>query len=307
MKNYGLALRMILVIGLFGFLTGFQVNAQKLYVRAIGNYNIGVKSQKNRFVASETLPIDDSLHWFGKYSSTSFSLGNGKTFGGSVGISLGKKIDFDLSVLRSNTSSDKLKLETNWDLGHTVNIRIIDKHQYKAQSTVFAPALHFKQPVYFSYFYSRFGLLFSQISVTSYYNYDLYNNMPGYLLHEYFETVEEFSKVNSVGFTAGLGFEIYLLENLFLFFDFSFNYLKFVPETSRLTKYQFMGEDWLDDININQKEFEYVDEYTTQGHENPDEPTKQLKYFLPLDNIAIQFGLKYSFADLSGKSSRLFE
>ncbi len=301
MKNSGLALRVMLVIGLSGCLTGFQVNAQKLYVRAIGNYNIGIKCQKYRLSASETIPYEDSLHWFGKYTSMSYSLGSGKTYGGSVGISLGKNIDFDLAYLWSNTSSEKLKLETNWNLGHTVNVRINRKNQFKAQSSIFAPALHFKQPVHNGFFYTRFGLLFSQISVKSFYSYDLYNNMPGYLLHEYFESVEEFSKVNSLGFTSGLGFEIYLLEDFFLFFDLSYNYLKFEPQTSRLTKYKYMDQDWLDDININQKEFEYVDEYTTLNDQNPDEPRKELRYFLPMDNIAIQFGLKYTFADLTRK------
>ena len=50
-------------------------------------------------------------------------------------------------------------------------------------------------------------------------NYVLYNNIPGYYPSETTESIMEYDKNNSMGFTAGIGFEYYLSNAFYLFAD----------------------------------------------------------------------------------------
>jgi len=290
-----LLLSFCLVLGSFTF-------AQSIYLKAGGGFDLPVNSDSYFVWADQIKPIGDSIAFFRYHESIPFSLGGGKSFGGSVGVNINKYLTFDLAVSLSKSSSRKFEVksdytfpvegfqvETNYDI------------TFDSKRLAFSPSLQVLIPVGYSTFYSRFGLIFANISMERTYNMSLYNNIPGYYPSEHLDTKEEFDKNNALGFVAGIGFEYYLADKVYLFGDISYNYLKYNPEASRYTLYNYMGNDELETMNTNEKEFVWVNSYNDLENDDPDLPKKELTSSFPFDHIAVQIGIKYTLVNFSKK------
>ncbi len=293
-------MKKFLIVCSFVFVT-IICNAQTLYFKAIGSFQVSLNSDNFYLWADQVITSGDSLLYFFSHEAVPYSLGGGKSVGGSLGFTLKNNFGIDLAVIYSKSSTQKFHIKSDWKLGYGYNIQVNYKIELDAKSIIISPTLHFKQPIGNNYFYSRFGLLFAAISMKRNDNYALYNNIPGYYPSEITKKTEEFARSNSTGITAGLGFEYYLFSSFYLFADVSYNYLKCVPESSKYTKYDYQGEDQLESMTISEKEFDYVNKYSDTDNQNPDKPSKELKASYPFDNIAIQFGLKYNLKNFSKK------
>jgi len=294
MKTFITTILMVAVIG--------TSLAQSIFIKAIGSYNIGVNSDYYYLWATQTIPSGDSLLVFSAHEAVKYSLGGGKTFGGSIGINLLKNLDFDLAFLFSKSTVQDFHIKSDYKLGYGFNVQINYNTSFEAQSTIISPTILYKKPVGNNFLYSRFGLLFADISMKKSQNKDLYNNIPGYYPSEQTEIIEEFESASSLGFTAGVGFEYCLSDHFYLMADVSYNYLKYVPNSSKYTKYEFMGLDELEAKPVSEKEFEYVDKYDDTENQDPDLPAKEVKVSYPFDNVSIQLGLKCIIADFSKKN-----
>ncbi len=287
----------ILCITLISFAYG-----QSIYLKAGGGINIPVNSDYYYVWADQIKPVNDSITVFRYHESIPYSLGGGKSFAGSVGVDINKYLTLDFAVSFSKSSSCEFEIKSDYTFpmeGYKVesNYSIV----YDAKSTSFTPSLHLKIPVGFSNFYSRLGLIFTNIQMERTYKRDLYNNIPGYYPSEHLYTNEVFDKNSSLGFTVGIGFEYYLANKFYLFGDVAYNYIKYVPESSRYTLYDYMGDDELETMSTNEKEFVYVSSYNDLDNNDPDKPKQELKHSFPFDHIAIRIGVKYILADLLKK------
>ena len=280
-------------------LTFSVANAQKIYLKAFGSYHIGVKSDNYYLWANEAYPRGDSLYVFYNYAAIPYSLGKGVSFGGSIGITLNKYFEFDLAVMYAKSSKQNFQMKTKWDLGSGYYVKNTYDYSLEATRITISPTFQFRLPVGFHYFYSKFGVLFANIKMTENNNYTGINNLPQYYPSDIVERTLEFDKNLSMGFVAGIGFEYYLGENFYAFTDVSYNFLKNVPESSKYTKYNYMGDDQLNTMTISEKEFEYVGSYSETDNINPSKPSKRTFTSYPFDNIAVRLGLKFGLADFS--------
>ena len=104
----------------------------------------------------------------------------------------------------------EFQLKSKWDVGDGYYVKFTHDILFETTSIIVSPTLHFKLPIGFHYFYSSFGVLFANTKMKEDNNYVLYNNIPGYYPSETTESFMEYDKNNSVGLTAGIGFEYYL-------------------------------------------------------------------------------------------------
>jgi len=71
--------------------------------------------------------------------------------------------------------------------------------------------------------------------------------------------------------------------------------MKYSPTSSEIIEYRYRGEDRLDELSVNEREFVYVDEYDDQDNQDPDSPSYNLKEHYHLDHMAFSLGLKLEF------------
>mgnify|MGYP006296264119 CR=1 FL=1 len=116
--------------------------------------------------------------------------------------------------------------------------------------------------------------------------------MPQYYPMESYEMKLEYKKKASLGFVSGLGFDWYLAKDLFVNIDVTYNHNSYTPLNAEVIEYTEMGEDALDELDVSQREIEFVDIYESTDNEDPDKPHKQLKTTYRMDHVLFRLGFK---------------
>lgn len=286
------------VILLFAVLISGHMFSQSVYLQAIFAKNIPINNDYIFLLSEQVKPVDDSIAIFEYHESEPYSLGGGRTFGASVGYNINKNLTFDLAVSFSKSSTREFETKSDYTFPVAgYNIKLYQNYGFNAKYYSITPSVRLSLPIGFSNVYAAFGVHFSNIEMELNYDMALYNNIPGYYPNEHMKTTEVFDSETALGFKSGAGFELYLADNVYLNFEISYNYLKYVPLSSHYSKYEYMETDQLEELTINEKEFEYVDSYDDLENDDPDLPQKSLKHNYPFDHVAIQIGLKYSIVE----------
>lgn len=71
--------------------------------------------------------------------------------------------------------------------------------------------------------------------------------------------------------------------------------MNYAPTKGVYTKYILGGQDNLPNMTTNQKEFSYVDSYDQYAQQDPNQPQKQSKQYLPFSSLSLNFGVMYRF------------
>jgi hypothetical protein len=111
------------------------------------------------------------------------------------------------------------------------------------------------------------------------------------------EQTREFYGGLAYGIFVSAGYEHKLADNLGLTLELFSTMQRYSPEKSKLTKYTENGVDKLPDMTINDKEAEFVDEFTNSDVTNTNQPQKFLtaEFSQMLSCVGLQIGLTYRF------------
>ncbi len=192
------------------------------------------------------------------------------------------------------------ELATNYLIGTTYSISIIDrfqgsedytesKYDYTARSLQFIPTIAFNFPMESKFTpYLKFGLNLSSNTLKMLRT-DTYNST---------NTSSEESKIErfyegniAIGYNATLGTNYKISDKISIFSEFNFLQTSFAPKQMELTEYSYNGESRLSDLSTSQKEFIFLDEYTSNSFNNENEPTKTSKILFPLSNLSLNLGI----------------
>lgn len=105
----------------------------------------------------------------------------------------------------------------------------------------------------------------------------------------------EFDTDPSWGADFGLGASLSLAEGFSAFGEIDFQYIRTWPTKRRVVEYTELGTDKLSTLTVSERETEYVDEYTTNWDDNPDQPSKDLKSSVTFNSLSINAGIIYNF------------
>jgi len=110
-----------------------------------------------------------------------------------------------------------------------------------------------------------------------------------------YSTKSEFKEGIAVGFNAAIGLNYALNEKLTLFGEVNYIGMSYEPLKWTLTEMNRDGTDLLPQLEIVDKEIEFVDSYIKdRSNINPDEPGKELKTSTPFSSIGLNFGVKFN-------------
>ena len=101
----------------------------------------------------------------------------------------------------------------------------------------------------------------------------------------------------AIGWSAALGAKYAINETLSLFGEFNLVNLTYAPTKGEMTKFTINGVNELTGGTTRDKEWEFVDEVTTNNSSTPDKtkPTIEAKEYYSFSSIGIQLGLKIAF------------
>ena len=276
-------------------LTSISTIAQKVYVDVNVGYALPLKGGVDGASTTTTTYYNEQTgerNQSETYKSINSSLGKGLNFGGSVGYMFNKNLGFELGlnyILGAAIKTEDIRNETYIDFtGATQKSSSIYTSSTSSNMFQIAPTLvlstgfeKFNPYAKFG-FVMGFGKVTTEIESTS----TNWGNSNG---------IYEFSGGMGFGFTGSIGAEYALNEKVSLFSELKFMSFSYAPKKGIVTKLTQDGVDQLPGTTTNQKETEFVKEYTNDGSVNDNEPSKSVKSYLPYNNIGLNFGVKFSF------------
>lgn len=119
----------------------------------------------------------------------------------------------------------------------------------------------------------------------------------GPLVNSTYHRVEEYTGGVSVGFTGGLGITYHLTERFGIFAEAGVTMQNYSPDHSEITTYDVDGQNQLGNMNIRQKQTDYVKEYTNSGNQNDGAPDQNLRFHFPMSSFGIGVGVHFWFPE----------
>lgn len=115
------------------------------------------------------------------------------------------------------------------------------------------------------------------------------------------ESINEYTGGISFGFHGSLGFNYIINDKFMLFAECAANCQNWAPTKGELTKSMQNGVDQLPNMDKVDKEVEFVNSYTEGSNtvNNPNEPTTELKFFMPFSSIGLNIGIVMRFGKTS--------
>jgi hypothetical protein len=119
------------------------------------------------------------------------------------------------------------------------------------------------------------------------------------------KSIAEFNSSTGFGFTGSFGLEYRISNRISLTADAFYRGINLFWKTATLTEYSStytpdVGDpitETLTDLDVSDKEFEYVDKITEADNVDPDKPTKILKEDQPFGSYGIRIGISLNFGE----------
>lgn len=251
--------------------------AQGIYVDIETGYGVKTSSQ--------------TLDYFGFYSVTEFpdsstveqvyiSLGEGLHFGGAVGYMFNESIGAELGLsylLGGGTTARSESYDgdtTTYTLSSNM-LRIIPTFVISSGFGRFNP-------------YAKFGMVLGIGSVGL--------EMLSIEEAEVSRMTTKFDGGLAVGLKAATGASFTLRDNMSLFGEMGMINMSYAPTRGEVTEATLNGADMLPGMTTNEREIEFVDNYTAVGVPTPEsQPDRRLKQKMPFSSFGINFGLRINF------------
>lgn len=228
------------------------------------------------------------------------NFGKGTRLGVTLGARLVKSapgICFQVSVFKKFKSSLEYEFYQNerYDYYMTFFVNQLYREKYTASALFINPALVFRSETGKIRPYMKLGALIMFSTIDGEVTFSGSTNYP--LTYPTFSAYQkfEFDTDPSLGVDFGLGTSLTLTDGLSAFGEIDFQYIKTWPTKRRMVEYTEQGVDKLSTLTVSQKETEFVEEYSTDWNEDPDQPSKDVRHSATFNSLAINVGIMYNF------------
>ena len=266
-------------------LSSIQSNAQMkkgAYVGVNIGYNAaagaGNGASLNVENSSNTTTIDEN-------EVIKFSFGKGINAGVSFGYMFNENIGAELGVQYLIGGKTKYTQTNNLGFGtSTTSGNVSAKMVQIKPSIVLATTIKNTTP------YAKFGMVIGSGKITSNEN---TTSTPSFTTNQ----TAEFKGGMAVGFTAAMGLNFSMSENLSIGAEINMVNMQYTPKKATITKYTENGVDKLATLSVSDKETEFNKKYTRNSSTPTPatSPSQQTAFTTPFGSIGINVGVKYNF------------
>ena len=207
----------------------------------------------------------------------------------------GSGLRLEAGYIRPLSSHLSLEMDVTYLIGKSINLTYTTPNasQSQASSSLFyeiSPLLRVNLGGNKIKPYAAIGPVFGIGTVTS----NNLSNNPGAINAS--EIQRKYSGSLAIGAKSVVGAE--LTQGRFIFYaQIAVIAMSYAPAKSEYTKYTLNGTDQLSMLTISQKQSVYKNSVTTTNNSSPDpnQPTEQLKFYLPFSNISMNVGVMFKF------------
>ena len=253
------------------------------YIGVGGGYSLPLKtSGESEFFSGydEHRNTDGSRN----YKSRPFSFGQGANFGIDLGYMFTPNIGAELGVdYFMGSKIDVYKYSNDSSPNYSENQKVSAKMIQLKPAVVFKAGSGKVNP------YTKLGVIIGVGGkITSEYSEKDSNPSNNYSFNI------EMSEGTAFGLHGALGLEYAVNDKISLFGEIAGNSLNYSPKKGKVTKWGYDTTNYLEMADIDEKEFEFVDEYKSTDNAN-NKPRKMLKFSTPFSNIGLNIGAKFHF------------
>ena len=257
--------------------------SQDLYFEGGVSYNKGV----NRMTAGVYNSTSTNNNGVTKRTSEQvyYSLGEGVSFSGTLGISISDNIGFELALSRLIGNKFSMKNYSSYEFSQSTTIYSYE-YVFQSKFTQVTPSIVFSLGDGAIMPFSKLGLIYNIGSL----NVDIEE------IDDEDVVIREIDFTGGVtfGFSTVFGVEYTLSEKLKLVGALDFKLLSYSPKKSEVVKNELNGESILEDMSVANRETLFFDKVEFDSSvSNSDEPSKQLKEMMSGSSLGFKVGLKF--------------
>jgi hypothetical protein len=106
----------------------------------------------------------------------------------------------------------------------------------------------------------------------------------------------------SVGVKTAAGVEFPISRLFSIFGELDARQFSYSPMHGKIVTYEVNGQDQLGTLTTSEKQWDYVKTISNSNSTPPDEPMKRLRETHSIDNVGVEFGVRFSFHKGPGKN-----
>ncbi len=269
----------LLILSIITKAQNFTLSLKSGYAFAANKYN---SSTDIPFIALTNQEyINDKL----QSEYIEYSFGKGIPLYLAVGFQTNKNIAFNIGFYYNIGNSYSAEFKSDKEYSDYSN------QKYSGKIKGLVPSIKFIAPLNEKlYLYAETGLMIAMPEITA----KIYSDEGEYdptIRHIYEEEYRIYGGI-SYGFSSNVGIAYKINKIIALSFDVSYLGLTFKPTNAEKTKYTIDGEDVLDKVSIESKEYIFVDEYSDYEAKKS---TEIIKTNYPFSNIVLNLGVVFLF------------
>ncbi len=275
----------ILSLTLFSVCSLANVFSQGFFTEISGGYSYMLAPQE---IGTNESTIDTDTENKEEYESVKGSYGQGTNFGLKLGYMINSNFGFDLntSYLISSKfeSSDSYKYTYDWG----ENVEGSTDRLDQAKMLRFNPSFIMSMGNEKISPFTKIGVVFGIGSVEQ--NFESSGS----------DGVYKYTRLLngglSIGASAEIGLKLKLTEKLSFVGAVNFLAMNYAPKKGEYTSVTYNGMDMLDLLQTSDKEVEFVDGYSVSNSDpdNSNQPSKELKMYMPFSSVGLNVGIRFS-------------
>ncbi|NQT77964.1 MAG: hypothetical protein HQ565_09640 [Bacteroidetes bacterium] len=279
-------------IPVFMIVLFFTVNAfsQKLYINAALGYGLGTQKSFFQMSSGNSYIYYDTVYENNKFELKRISFGQGANFEIGVGTFIGKHIAIEINGFYQMSQKNEIYYKDLINIVNVFKVQITQEKVIKGRMFGIRPNFVLRgggdkiRPFLKIGGVIGFGKIIEEDDII------IYNPIPGYLPREDIESVLTYKRQLNLGYSAAIGFDVFVGEGTRFFVECAYTAINYVPISAEYTEYKYMGKDELNNLTTGERYYEFVDEYSTAENDNENTPTKSLKYPFSFSNIGARVG-----------------
>lgn len=265
----------------------FALQAQGFYLRAGTGYGLPAATTQlgTQVMHDENITTDMPSNLYSSKVVTG-SYGSGYNFNIGAGYVFTQNFIFDFEAIFLGGR----KYQTNYVYkitADTYNRSETDYFNSSATGILFNPSLVFSAGFGKAAPYGRFGIIAGAPRITKTESY--FSDMDGTTSRE---LTWVYKNGMSVGYSAGVGMNWKISENIAVFTEANFTSMTYYPKEADLTKSIVDGTDNLSQLTESQKKILFVMNYDPGAPYDYNKPQLQNKTGFPLSSVSIEAGIK---------------
>jgi hypothetical protein len=275
MKKLTISLAFLTLLSL---LNTTSIQAQKFYAGVHSSYHFGMGGVMNGYLSATSSSLSATL------KDEKVNFGKGIQAGINFGYLLNKNIGIELTfskALKQNMEMEN-QIRPSWNGKYSEIIG------FNTSSTILSPAIVIKTNYEKLNIYSKLGVMVLKSKQQNTY----YENNNTFITDIEYDV----EGISGVGFRAALGTSIKINKLIDLQLEINTSNITAKPKREIETKHVENGINLLPTMTVQDKETEFVDEYTITATPAPTNvPNKSLNIYLPYNTLGIQLGLIFKF------------